>query len=119
MKRFSELNLLSKFILECAPYPIREGISGENGPGSPVCVMAIVLMDVFTKTINIMGWKLGRQLEVLVRKNQWCKCSVKPRGVKKNTKNKESIFISQTVKKTQKRRWKAGKPDIRNKISMC
>lgn len=43
-------------------HPIRETVSGEDGPGFPVCVMAKVFMHMLSQAINVMGWKLGREL---------------------------------------------------------
>lgn len=62
----------------CIPYPVRESVSGEDGPGSPVGVMAILFVHMLSQAIDIMGRKPGGQLYVLVRKHQRSKCSVKP-----------------------------------------
>lgn len=50
-------------------HPVGKSISGENGPGPPVSVMAELFVHMLPETINIMGWKLRRQLQVLVCKH--------------------------------------------------
>ena len=35
-------------------HSIGEGITGKDGPGPPVCVMAEVLMDMLSQSIDVM-----------------------------------------------------------------
>lgn len=59
-------------------HPVREAIPGEDGPGPPVGVMAILFVHMLSEAIDIMGWQFGRQLKVLVIKHQGSKRCVKP-----------------------------------------
>lgn len=44
------------------PHPVGEAVSGEDGPGLPVHVMAIGLVHVLSQAVNVGGWELGGQL---------------------------------------------------------
>ncbi len=59
-------------------HSIRKSISCEDRPGPPVGVMAEGLMDMLSKTINIVWGEFSWELKVLISKNQRPNCRVKP-----------------------------------------
>lgn len=60
-------------------------------------------MYMFSQAIDIVGWQLGRQLKVLVRKHQWSKCCVKPeRETNKVTVRSEKTGWIEKEKQTRR-----------------
>lgn len=86
-------------------YPIGKSISGENWPGSPVCVMLISGVHMLSEAIYIMRWKFSRQLYVLVCKNQRSHVGVKPECVQGKKRMDRHYEVSAT-KGSERWYWK-------------
>jgi len=64
--------------LNVMTHAVGKSISCEDRPGPPVGVVAKGLMDVLSKSIDIVGREFSRELKVLIIKNQWPNGCVEP-----------------------------------------
>lgn len=90
--------------MRVCPHPVGEAVSGEDGPGLPVHVMAIGLVHVLSQAVNVGGWELGGQLQVLILEHQRSERGVQPECVQREEEmNKETSLGSDLMRAQDQR----------------